>query len=179
MRLIAMHAPAMCWMIGHSQPSLQITAVGSAVESQWNQDQQIQQNILGQQQQADQQIQDQLAQDQQKQQQLLNKNLSPAIQAQQDKDSQIQNSLNQDQQIQDQLAQDQQVQQQLLNKNQSPAVQSSQSSSSQGSSSQAQPVSSTSGRRLREVRGIPPPCTILTVQAHTSANGHSANAEVI
>ena len=141
----------------------QITAVGSAVQSQWDQDAKIQQNILGQFDQQDQQVQkqigDQLAQDHQHQQALLNKNLSPVVnqspilnQDQQKQDQEIQK------QIADQLAQDQQAQQALLNKSpvsQSP-VSSTSPSSSSSSSSSGQNVQNNvvppQGRRLREVR---------------------------
>ena len=72
---------------------------------------------------------------------------------QQNQDQQTQQGLlgqqqQQDAKIHDSVSQDQQIQQGLLDKNQSPAAQSSQSSSSQGSSGQAQPVPSTSGRHL-------------------------------
>ena len=69
--------------------------MGTLLNQQGQQDQQIQQGLLGQQQQQDQQIQNQLNQDHQNQNSLS--------QAQQQQDQQLQNQLNQDQQNQQAL----------------------------------------------------------------------------
>ena len=65
---------------------LQISAVGTILNQQLNQDAQVQQGILGDQQKQDSQIQNSLGQDQQNQDQaiqqaLLNKNKSPVSQS--------------------------------------------------------------------------------------------------
>ena len=143
-----MHVPAAetCLLL------LQINAVGTLLNQQLNQDNQIQQGILGQQQQQDSQIQgqitNQLNQDQQNQQALLNK--SPVL-----NQSPILNQNQQDQQIQNQLTnqlnQDQQNQQALLNKGQSPITQSPQSSTSPSPSSST----STGGQNVQN-NVVPP-----------------------
>ena len=109
---------------------LQLNLVGTLLNQQNQQDQQIQNGLLGQQQQQDSQIQNSLNQGQQDQQ---------------NQDAQIQNS------IANQLNQDQQNQQQLLNKNQSPITQSPQSSTSPSPSSST----STGGQNVQN-NVVPP-----------------------
>ena len=81
--------------LSHAEACLlppQLNLVGTLLNQQGQQDQQIQQGLLGQQQQQDQQIQKQLNQDHQNQNSLT--------QAQVQQDQQLQNQLNQDQQQQ-------------------------------------------------------------------------------
>ena len=98
---------------------IQQNLFGNVLGQQQKQDAQIQNKIAGQQQNVDSSVQNQLNQDQQNQQAAL----AQAQKAQTQQDSQIQSSIagqqqNVDSSVQNQLNQDQQNQQNILNKNQ-------------------------------------------------------------